>query len=67
MEEVIQKLRDAGFEELVEKMLLHEDTVYTKRGRLNKSGACRALEWKTKRLEDALAACREILFTDMGH
>ena len=60
-EELVQKLRDAGYGELVDALLLNESQAYTKRGRLNKSGACRLLSWKTKQLEDALEACREIL------
>jgi len=60
-EELLQKLRDAGYGELVDTLLLQEQKCYTKRHRLNKSGACRVLGWKTKQLEDALEACREIL------
>jgi len=37
---------------------MNEAKVYTKAGRLNKSGACRALGWKTKQLEDAIEECR---------
>ena len=60
-QEVIDKLIAQGFGELVEAFLMNENLVYTKKGRLNKSGACRVLGWKTKQLEDALLACREIL------
>ncbi|RDJ35461.1 MAG: hypothetical protein DWQ19_11640 [Crenarchaeota archaeon] len=60
-EELLQKLRDAGYGELIDTLLLNETSVYTKRGRLNKSGACRVLGCKTKQLEDALEECREIL------
>ena len=60
-QELIQKLIDSGYGELVETLLLNETKVYTKKGRLNKSGACRVLGWKTKQLEDALEACKEIL------
>lgn len=59
--ELIQKLIDAGHGDLVDVFLSNESQVYTKKGRLNKSGACRVLEWKTKQLEDALEACRNIL------
>jgi len=59
--ELIQKLIDSGYSELVEALLYNENKTYTKRGRLNKSGACRVLGWKTKQLEDALAECRRIL------
>lgn len=65
-QELIQKLIDKGYEPLVNALLLYETKVYTKRGRLNKSGACRVLGWKSKELEDALAACREILMGDIG-
>lgn len=60
-QELIQKLRDAGFGELVDALLENERDVYTKKGRLNKSGACRVLDWKTKDLEDALKKCKAIL------
>lgn len=60
-QELIQKLRDAGFGELIDAFLENERDVYTKKGRLNKSGACRVLDWKTKDLEDALLECKEIL------
>ena len=59
--ELIQKLVDNGYGQLVEALLFNENKAYTKRGRLNKSGACRVLSWKTKQLEDALAECRKIL------
>ena len=59
--ELIQKLVDNGYGELVEALLYNEGKVYTKKGRLNKCGACRVLGWKTKNLEDALAECRRIL------
>ena len=60
-QELIQKLIDAGYGELVDVFLSNESQVYTKKGRLNKSGACRVLDWKTKQLEDALESCRGIL------
>jgi hypothetical protein len=60
-EELIIKLRDAGYGNLIEILLANEGKVYTKKGRLNKSGACRVLGWKTKQLEDALDGCREVL------
>lgn len=59
--ELIQKLIDKGYEELIGALLDNESEVYTKKGRLNKCGACRVLGWKTKKLEDALAECQEIL------
>ena len=64
-QEVIQKLRkrlkDLGYGNLIDILLENDEKVYTKKGRLNKSGACRASGWKTKQLEDALTACRQIL------
>lgn len=63
-QELIQKLVDKGYGHLVEALLMNETKVYTKKGRLNKSGACRVLLWKTKQLEDALRECREILRDD---
>ncbi len=60
-QELIQKIIDAGYGELVDVFLSNESQVYTKKGRLNKSGACRVLGYKTKQLEDALEACRNIL------
>lgn len=59
--EMIQKLKNAGYTELVEALLDNEREVYTKKGRLNKSSACRMLKWKTKDLEDALQECKLIL------
>ena len=64
-QELIQKLIDNGYGELVETLLLNETKVYTKKGRLNKSGTCRVLGWKTKQLEDALEECRKILQGDV--
>lgn len=60
-QELIQKLIDAGYGELIDALLMNENKAYTKKGRLNKCGACRILDWKTKQLEDALEACRQIL------
>jgi len=65
-QELLQKLTDRGYGKLVEALLLNESKVYTKKGRLNKSGACRVLQWKPKMLEDALQKCREILMEDIG-
>lgn len=64
-QELIQKLVSQGYGELIEALLLNETKVYTKKGRLNKSGACRVLGWKTKELEEALDACKEILEGDL--
>jgi hypothetical protein len=64
-QELIQKLIKNGYTELIEALLTNENKVYTKKGRLNKSGTCRVLGWKTKQLEDALEECRKILEKDM--
>jgi hypothetical protein len=63
-QELIQKLIDNGYGELIDALLMNESKVYTKKGRLNKSGACRVLGWKTKQLEDAIEECR-LLFPDL--
>lgn len=63
--ELIQKLINRGYGPLIEALLGNEREVYTKKGRLNKSGACRVLGWKPKELEEALAQCREILKLDI--
>ena len=67
-QELIQKLVDRGYGELVDCLLSNESKCYTKRDRLNKSATCRELGWKAKQLEDALNEMREILRqdTDLG-
>lgn len=60
-QELLQKLIEAGYGEFIENLLTNENKVYTKKGKLNKSGACRVMGWKTKQLEDALRACQDIL------
>jgi hypothetical protein len=67
MGEIIQKLRDKGYGDLVDAFLANEREMFTKKGRLNKSGACRVLDWKVKDLEQALEECRSLLDTDLGH
>lgn len=66
-EEIINKLRKAGYEELVDAFLLNETRALTRNGRLNKSGTCRILGWKPKQLEDALEECRKILENDINY
>lgn len=61
MQEVIEKLRSAGYSELVDCLLDNEKDCYTKKGRLNKSSTCRKLNWKSKKLEDALKQMKELL------
>jgi hypothetical protein len=63
-QELIQKLIAKGYGQLIEGLLSNESLVYTKKGRLNKSGACRVLGWKTKQLEDALEECKKELKLD---
>ena len=60
-QEQINLLVEMGYGELVEALLSNEGSVYTKNGRLNKSGACRVLGWKTKKFEEVMRTCREIL------
>lgn len=64
-QELIQKLIDNGYGEIVQALLENEGKVYTKKGRLNKSGACRELGLKTKQLEDKLNEMKELLGQDM--
>lgn len=59
--ELIDKLKKHGCEELVEALLNNEGEVYTKKGRLNKSGACRVMKCKTKQLEDLLEKARQVI------
>lgn len=66
MQELIDKLVKNGYGDIVKALLEDEKKVYTKRGRLNKSGACRKLNLKSKQLEDKLAEMRELLKKDLG-
>lgn len=61
IQEIIQKLRDAGYSEYVDCLLDNEKDCYTKKGRLNKSSTCRKLNCKSKKLEDVLRQMRELL------
>lgn len=63
--ELMKKLIDAGYGELVEALINNEKECFTKKFRLNKSGACRVLGWKTKQLEDTMLACRALLGDDI--
>lgn len=60
-EEVVNKLKNNGLEDFVNIMLENEKLVYTKKGRLNKSSACRSLNIKPKALEEYLEKCRDVL------
>jgi hypothetical protein len=64
-QELIDKLVANGFGDVVKALLDDEKKVYTKKGRLNKSGACRKLKIKSKQLEDMLSEMRNILKRDM--
>jgi hypothetical protein len=64
-QELINKLIENGYGEIVKALLEDEKKVYTKKGRLNKSGACRKLKLKTKQLEDKLSEMRDLLKKDM--
>jgi hypothetical protein len=64
-QELIQKLIDNGYGKIIDILLLNENKVYTKKGRLNKSGACRLLGCKPKELEETMQRCRDILKKEM--
>lgn len=59
--ELIDKLLAGGYGNVVNAFLAHDGKCYTKKGRLNKSGACRVLDYKPKQLEDQLYRMRELL------
>lgn len=61
LEELMQKLRDKGCDELVDGFLENDQCLYTKSGRLNKSAVCRTLGWRLKRLTEEFARARDIL------
>lgn len=63
--EIIEKLQKLGYSDTVDVFLLRENECYTKKGRLNKSGACRALGCKPKQLDDMFAAMKKILAQDL--
>lgn len=62
--EIIKKLKDHGYGEIVDCLLENEGKVYTKKGRLNKSSTCREMGWKNKQLDDAIRDMRELLKGD---
>lgn len=66
-EELVQILTKHGFADILD-VLYYENCsdhkVFTKKGRLNKSGACRAMDCKPKDLEEAFKECRKILGDD---
>jgi hypothetical protein len=63
--DLLKKLEAHGLGEFVALMLSDERQVYTKSGRLNKSGACRVLGLKVADLNKLLEQCREILAEDI--
>ena len=65
-QELIQKLIDSGHGNLVDAFLSNDNKVYTKKGRLNKSGACRVLKCKPKDLEDSILACQDLLKKELS-
>lgn len=64
VQEQIQLLIDHGYGDCVDAFLSNEGHVYTKKGRLNKSGTCRVLDCNNKQLEDMMKAMRRILGGD---
>jgi len=60
-QEIIELLEKRGFAKAIDALLTNENKVYTKKGRLNKSGACRVLGLKPKELDEFLAKCREAI------
>jgi len=66
-QEILDILEKSGLGSQIETLLLNESRVYTKKGRLNKSGACRVLGLKPKQLDDFLAKCRNIIRADQMH
>ena len=64
-QELIEKLIKNGYGDIVNILLENDNKVYTKKGRLNKSGACRKLKLKTKQLEDKLEEMKNLLKNEM--
>ena len=62
--ELLNILENSYLKEKINLLLSNENSVYTKKGRLNKSGACRILSMKSKELENFLEECRKILEVD---
>jgi hypothetical protein len=65
IEELFKKLTDAGLGNFIDTFLLNENKVYTKKGRLNQSGACRLLKCKPKELKEKLDKCKEVIGFDL--
>ncbi len=62
--ELLNILENSYLKEKINLLLSNENLVYTKKGRLNKSGACRILDMKNKELETFLEECRKVLEVD---
>ena len=60
-QELVDKLIEKGFQDIVDAFLSNDNKVYTKKGRLNKSGACRVLKCKPKDLEERIKLCQDLL------
>ena len=66
-QELIEKLTKNGYGDIVGIFIDKENKVYTKKGRLNKSGACRQLGLTPKQLEEKLEQMKELLKNDIDH
>lgn len=64
IKEAMEKLARHGFGQTADAFLLNQTQCYTKKGRLNKSGACRALDCKPKQLDDQMEEMRALLEND---
>jgi hypothetical protein len=62
--ELLHILENSYLKEKINLLLTNENLAYTKKGRLNKSGACRILNMKNKELETFLEECRKVLEVD---
>lgn len=63
-QEILDLLEKNGMGKEIEALLLNENQAYTKKGRLNKSGACRLLGMKPKELDEFLKKCRDVIKAD---
>lgn len=61
IQEVVSKLKENGYGNIIECLMDNEAECYTKKGRLNKSATCRKTGLKTKELEDMLRNMRDLL------
>ena len=64
-QEILDILEKNGMGKEIETLLLNESKAYTKKGRLNKSGACRILGMKPKELDEFLKKCRDVIKADL--